>query len=297
MDNKFVQKYNENIQHNLVVKKYLCFYNLFFINRIINKTMTKKITIFSFFISITSFLTINAQVQDDKPIFHYSIMDAMRNGVYTGDLTIKTLASKGNFGLGTYNYLDGEMIALDGIFYRIAPNGQVTKAESERMVPFASVAFFKADISYEITGSKTIELLQQEIISKLPSANKPYAVRIECTFESITVGGAEKLDDKNTTGLAELMKTRPLYKRERISGTMIGFYNPPSFAAIDLSPFHFHFLSDDRTFGGHLVVGELSSVKIKISIDENSGYEIILPQKNKTFDKPWPQQSDIKSSY
>lgn len=69
------------------------------------------------------------------------------------------------------------------------------------------------------------------------------AIRIECTFKSIVVGGAKKLDDKNTTGLAELMKTRPLYKSEKISGTMVGFYNPPSFGSTDLSPFHFHFIS------------------------------------------------------
>lgn len=259
--------------------------------------MRKKITILTSLISTVSFLAVNGQVQEEKPIFHYSVMDAMRNGVYTGDITAKSLADKGNFGLGTYNNLDGEMIALNGIFYRVAPDGRVTKVEPERLVPFASVAFFKADTEYEISGVKTIEILQKEIISKFPSANKPYAVRIECTFESVVVGGANKLQDDNMTGLAELMKTRPLYKREQISGTLIGFYNPPSFASIDLSPFHFHFLSDDKTFGGHLVSGELSSVKIKISIDEKPGYEIVLPKENKMFNKHWPRQNDVKSSY
>jgi acetolactate decarboxylase len=259
--------------------------------------MKRRTTIITSIISTASFLVANGQVQEEKPIFHYSVMDAMRNGVYTGDISAKSLADKGNFGLGTYNNLDGEMIALDGIFYRVAPDGRVTKVETDRLVPFASIVFFKADMEYEISSIKTIEMLQKEIISKLPSANKPYALRIECTFESIVVGGANKLQDENITGLAELMKTRPLYKRKQISGTLIGFYNPPSFASIDLSPFHFHFLSDDKTFGGHLVSGELSSVKIKISIDEKPGYEIILPQENKMFNKHWPQQNDIKSSY
>ncbi|WP_052259488.1 acetolactate decarboxylase [Flavobacterium sp. KMS] len=259
--------------------------------------MSKKLTTIASLITTASFLVVNGQVQEEKPIFHYSAMDAMRNGVYIGDLSIKSLAAKGSFGLGTYNHLDGEMIALDGIFYRIASDGRVTKAEVEREVPFASVAFFRADKEFEVSGIKNIEMLQKEIISKLPSANKPYALRIECVFESIVVGGANKLEDWDTTGLAELMKTRPLYKKGNISGTLVGFYNPPSFAAIDLSPFHFHFISNDKTYGGHLVSGELSSVKIKISIDEKSGYEILLPKQNKTFDKPWPQQSNAKSSY
>lgn len=224
-------------------------------------------------------------------------MDALRNGVYKGDITLKTLLDKGNFGLGTYNFLDGEMIVLDGIFYRVDSSGQVTTAEPEREVPFACLALFSADKTYEISGIKSIEALQNVIRKRLPSSNKPYALRIECSFESIVVGSAKKLEENDTTGLAELMKTRPLYKKENISGTMVGFYTPSSFAAIDLSPFHFHFISNDKTCGGHLVSGILSSAKIKISIDEKPGYEIVLPQHNKTFDKHWPQQSNAKSSY
>lgn len=104
--------------------------------------MKQKLTTIASFITTVSFLGANGQIQKEKPIFHYSVMDAMRNGVYIGELSIKSLADKGSFGLGTYNHLDGEMIVLDGIFYRIASDGRVTKAESEREVPFVSCCFF-----------------------------------------------------------------------------------------------------------------------------------------------------------
>lgn len=258
--------------------------------------MRKTHSILTLLLTIAGFLSVKAQVEEEKLIYHYSVMDAMRNGVYKGDITVKKLRDKGNFGLGTYNFLDGEMIVLDGNFYRIASSGQVTKAESEREVPFASLVVFSADKEYEISGIATIEALQNEIRNRLPSSNKPYALRIECSFESIVTGGAKRLEEKDTTSIAELMKTRPLYQKEHISGTMVGFYNPPSFAAVDLSPFHFHFISADKTFGGHFISGVLATAKIKISIDEKSGYEIVLPKQNKTFDKPWPQQN-AKSSY
>ncbi|RUT72204.1 acetolactate decarboxylase [Flavobacterium cupreum] len=253
-------------------------------------------TVLTLLVTIAGFLSGHGQVQKEGLIFHYSVMDALRNGVYKGDITVKTLKSKGNFGIGTYNFLDGEMIVLDGIFYRVPSTGKVTKAEMEREVPFTCLAVFSSDQEYEINGIETIEALQEEVQKRLPSSNKPYALRIECAFDSIVVGGAEKVQEKDTTGLAELMKTRPLYKKGHISGTMVGFYTPPSFSAIDLSPFHFHFISADKTFGGHFISGVLSAAKIKISIDEKSGYEIVLPQQNKTFDKPWPQQN-AKSSY
>ncbi|MRX41360.1 acetolactate decarboxylase [Flavobacterium sp. LC2016-23] len=254
-------------------------------------------TVLILLLCVTGFVSVRGQVQKEEFVFHYSVMDALRNGVYKGDITVKELKNKGNFGLGTYNFLDGEMVVLDGVFYRIPSDGKVTKAEPEREVPFACLAVFSADNQYEMSGIATIEALQNEIRNRLPSSNKPYALRIECSFDSIVVGSAAKLEAKDTTGLAELMKTRPLYQKEHISGTMVGFYTPPSFSAVDLSPFHFHFIAVDKTFGGHFISGVLAAAKIKISIDEKSGYEIVLPKQNKTFDKPWPQQSAIKSVY
>ncbi|MFW0735629.1 acetolactate decarboxylase [Flavobacterium sp. T12S277] len=251
----------------------------------------------AFFIATLGLLSVKAQVHQEKPLFHYSVMDALRNGVYTGELTIGELAKKGNFGLGTYNYLDGEMIVLDGIFYRVDASGLIGVAANSREIPFGSVAFFKADTTFELANIKDIEELQNEVIKRLPSVNKPYAVRIECEFENITVGGARRLDENETTGLAELMKTRPLYPKEHISGTMVGFYNPPYFSAIDLSPFHFHFISRDRKYGGHLMSGKLTTATIKVSIDEKPGCEIILPQQSKVFNKPWTKQDGVKSSY
>lgn len=257
----------------------------------------KTAALIAFFIKTFGFVPVNAQVPEERPIFHYSVIDAMRNGVYTGELTVGELAKKGNFGIGTYNYMDGEMIVLDGIFYRVDGAGVVGIAGRDRQIPFAAVVFFKSDAEFEITNVKDVEELQNEVYKRLFSTNKPYAVRIDCVFETITVGSTKRIDEKETIGLAELMKTRPLYQKENVYGTMIGFYNPPYFSTIDLSPFHFHFISNDRKYGGHVMSGKLSSATIKVSIDEKPGCEVILPQQNKIFNKPWLQENGVKSAY
>ncbi|WP_202701983.1 acetolactate decarboxylase [Flavobacterium sp. UGB4466] len=250
-----------------------------------------------FYIALLKFLTSNAQIHSEKPVFHYSVMDALRNGAYTGEFTIAELREKGNFGIGTYNYLDGEMIVLEGICYRVDASGAVSIAETSLQTPFASVAFFKSDVEFELSNVKNIEELQNEVIKRLPSSNKLYAIRIDCTFEIITVGSAKRLGENETTGLAELMKSRPLYSKEHVSGTMVGFYNPPYFSAIDLSPFHFHFISKDRTYGGHVMSGKLTAAAIKVSLDQKPGCEVILPQQNSVFNKPWTKENNVKSAY
>lgn len=231
-------------------------------------------------------------------LYHYSVMDAMRNGVYKADLSISQATEKGDFGLGTYHQLDGELLALDGVFYRIAPDGKVLIAEADRQVPFAALVFFKADSSFTLQGIKDINALQAEIARKLPSANKPYAIRISVIFSKLMTGGANKQSDKDTVGLGELMKTRPLYEKKNVKGTLIGFYNPPFISGVDLSPFHFHFLSDDQSYGGHLVSGTLSEDQsIKVEWDGKAGYHIVLPEKNQRFDKAWKSNAGTSSSY
>jgi acetolactate decarboxylase len=48
-------------------------------------------------------------------------MGALLAGVYDGNVTIRELLRHGDFGLGTFNALDGEMLVLDGCAINCAP--------------------------------------------------------------------------------------------------------------------------------------------------------------------------------
>lgn len=85
------------------------------------------------------------QTSDSDQIWHYSILDAMRRGVYEGTYTVKELKTHGDFGLGTFNHLNGELVALDGVIYRIPPSGEVEVAPDTMISPFTSLSFFSAD--------------------------------------------------------------------------------------------------------------------------------------------------------
>lgn len=56
-------------------------------------------------------------------LFQTSTIDALLAGVYDGEITFKELKEHGDFGLGTFNGLDGEMVGLDGNFYKIKVDG------------------------------------------------------------------------------------------------------------------------------------------------------------------------------
>lgn len=233
---------------------------------------------------------------DEDKIWHYSVMDAMRYGIYHGDQTIDSIKNNGDFGLGTFNLLEGEMVALNGKFYRIETSGKVVEVDGTARTPFASLAFFKPDsiINFQFTGD--FEGLKTAIQQKIPSANLPYAVKVETIWQSLLVGGAKKLDPADTTGLGTLMKTRPAYPAKNIGGTLIGFYNPGYMSSVDLSPFHFHFLSVDESYGGHVMQGSLVKANVKLFLDEKVGYDINLLHNNKRF-RDVPFDGAGKSTY
>lgn len=238
-----------------------------------------------------------AQQPNGDYIYHYSVMDGMRNGIYEGQHHVAHFAKKGNFGLGTYNLLDGEMLVKDGVFYRIRTDGSIEKADATSQSPFNSLTNFDADTTVLFTFSGNLAELQSYILSLLPSKNLPYAVQVKLTLKTIIAGGAEKLARTDTTGLAALMTKRPLYEGKNIAGTIIGFYNPAYMSTIDLSPFHFHFISDDKRLGGHLVDANLDNTTVKLMLDEKDGYIIELLNDNPRFRHANFGNKDAKASY
>ena len=52
-------------------------------------------------------------------VFPTSKIEALLEGNYEGDVAFTELESRVVFGLGTFDALDGEMICLDGHFYRV----------------------------------------------------------------------------------------------------------------------------------------------------------------------------------
>ena len=234
--------------------------------------------------------------KEDK-IWHYSVIDAMRRGIYNGEMSIKELKKHGDFGLGTFNQLNGELIALDGVIYRIQPSGIVEVAKDSFMSPFTSMSFFKADIEKTVLFTGNFMELQKLIIEMLPSKNIPYAIKVETEWEEVLVGGSNPVSKNVYTDLSVLMKSRPQYKGRKVKGTMVGYFTPTLMNNIDLSPTHFHFISEDKKFAGHIMSGILKNKEIIISIDEKKGFNLELPVYNERFKTLFYEVEEEKSTY
>ena len=83
----------------------------------------------------------NAVASEDV-LYQVSTLDALMQGVYDGEVSLDQLTGHGDFGIGTFDGLDGEMVVLDGQVYQVPADGQVLQMDAAILTPFAMVTYF-----------------------------------------------------------------------------------------------------------------------------------------------------------
>jgi acetolactate decarboxylase len=198
-------------------------------------------------------------------ITQVSTIDAILAGAYDGQMTCEELLSYGDFGIGTFDRLDGEMILLDGTLYQVRYDGSVCSPTHSLTTPFASVVAFGADISKEVQGGMDYEGLKALVNEAVPNRNVFCAVKIPGRFSALRTRSVPP-QDKPYPPLAEVTKHQPLFDLNNLSGTIVGFRSPAYVKGIGVPGYHLHFISDDGKSGGHVLQFALEEGTAEIDI-------------------------------
>ena len=221
-----------------------------------------------------------ADAHDTDTIVQYSTLDALKAGLYDGEMTYGEMAEYGDFGLGTFNAIDGEMVGFDGRFWQVREDGSVTEVTPDTQTPFAVVTFFDRDTVFPLPEGLDLSALSERLSQELTSANTPVAIRIEGTFPTLTVR-APRRQSQPYLPLAEALANQAVWDLEDVAGTMAGFWLPPWLGNINAPVWHLHYLSDDRQHGGHVV--DLSTGSGEVALDPSPRLTVIMPQ-SQAFD-------------
>jgi len=222
---------------------------------------------------------------DREVLTQISTIDAILNGVYDGVISIGELTQYGDFGIGTFEALDGEMVVLDGEVYQIKADGGVYSVDSKTMTPFASVTFFDTDSQiplYGENGNITYSQCQELINQALPTENIFYAIKITGVFSYMKVRSVPA-QQKPYPPLVEVTKNQPVFEYTEIAGTIVGFYCPSYVDGVNVPGYHLHFLSAGEMFGGHVL--DFIVKTGDVFIDFTSAFTMILPGPNSDFYK------------
>ncbi len=212
-------------------------------------------------------------------VFQNAPINALLAGCYSGTMSIQDIKKHGDFGLGTLDALDGELIVLDNSFYQVRSDGKVYLLEDSVQSPFAAVTFFEADRTFALDRTVDLKELTRFLDEQLPSQNVPYALRVEGQFETIQVRSPAR-QEKPFPALTEAIKEQQIFEWNDQEGILIGFRTPPYMEGVNVPGYHFHFLNKEKTAGGHVLSFRLNNSRIEI--DEENGFLMELPR-NREF--------------
>jgi acetolactate decarboxylase len=198
-------------------------------------------------------------------LFQVSTLDALSSGIYQGALSFHALGKEGNFGLGTFDSLDGEMVELDGRFYQIRSNGIVSRVDPDETTPFAAVTNFRTDLRATLIQPATFAQLTAWLDTVLPTQNFFYAIKVHGHFTDLTARSVPK-QFPPFPPLATAVAQQSVFPLHDIDGTLVGFRSPAFEKGINQAGYHFHFISDDERSGGHALDFLAAHATVEIEI-------------------------------
>ncbi len=240
--------------------------------------MMKRYRLFGLAVLLTLVLAIAppvlARLRPNHVVFQTSTIGALLEGVYDGVTSFEDLKRNGNFGLGTVNDLDGEMIALDGTYYQVKSNGVASVINNAMKTPFAVVTFFQPEQSARLTNIASFAALQRSLDQVVTTKNIPVAIRLTGTFASIKVRSVPRQTPPYPR-LADAVKHQAVFELHNVQGTLVGFRMPLYMQGVNVPGYHFHLLTADRRTGGHLLDCRIQLASV--ALDYTPELRMLLP--------------------
>ena len=212
-----------------------------------------------------------------KTLIQASTLNALMLGNFDRTISIKDFLHHADTGIGTYTGLDGEAIFEDGVAYKATADGKVTVMKPENGVAFGTVTKFDEDVPEE-------ELTHITDINALKDALEPYVEGNKNIFYMIKATGVFKTmhvrscfpSEKPYPTLSEVAKNQREFHFANTRGSVIAVYCPAYVNGINLPGWHFHYLSGDKTQGGHIL--GLSADSLRLKINKIERFDLTLPQ-------------------
>ena len=234
----------------------------------------------------------------DNKMYQVSTLQALALGYSKAVINAGELLQEGDTGLGTFEDVNGEMIVMDGHCYRADQSGCITMVAPETGVPFAAVAKLYGEQQFLLRNMPDFASLQTELTRRIEEVfglNSMHIVRIDGEFEKVDARSEAPYRSHHIALKEILGQTQKAFLFENICGSLVGVYFPDYMDGINMPGWHLHFLSEDRTKGGH--VFDVCVREGKAKVDKISSILINLPEEPAfdTYSLKQDLQDEIKS--
>ena len=204
-------------------------------------------------LAVVFVLSVAAGPAQAGEVYQVSTIASLLAGGYDGTVTVGTLLRHGNFGLGTYNGVDGEMVVLGGRAYRCSVDAVAHQVPAAMRTPFAVVTDFHPQSTATVAVGQSLDQLEATLDALPLSASRIVAVRIVGRFRAMQVRSEPKQQPPYRP-LADVIKTQQVvHELGAVDGTLVGFRFPATASSVNVAGWHFHFITADNTRCGHVL--------------------------------------------
>ena len=198
-------------------------------------------------------------------------------GNFDKTVSVKDFLHHADTGIGTYTGLDGEAIFEDGVAYKATADGKVSVMQPEDGVAFGTVAKFDESVpEVELKNISDIETLKQALEPYVKEdQNIFYMIKAKGVFKTMHVRSCFACEKPYPT-LSEVAQDQREFHFENTHGDVIAVWCPKYVNGINLPGWHFHYLSGDKTQGGHIL--GLSADSLRVKINKIERFDLTLPQ-------------------
>lgn len=231
----------------------------------IRKISLFLLSVFVFSCSVDNGLVPEQQLSDD--IFQLGTKQSFLDKNYVGNLTYEELSKMGNFGLGTFNLVDGEMACTEYNFVRIPTSGSAHIADPSAKTFFAVVKFFTSDQKSDKIHGLNLSGIKNYLNEMISDTSKPFAIKIKGSFTKAITRSVHKQSEPFQS-LEEIVADQVTFDLENVEGTVVGFWFPKYMDGVNFPGYHFHFLTDDLSQGGHLLECEINEAVAEIDFTD-----------------------------
>ena len=212
-------------------------------------------------------------------IFQVALMQSLAQGYFDGIISVGELRRHGDTGIGTFEGVNGEMIVLDGTVYQAVSDGSIVIPSDEEMVPFSNVTWFEEDVSVSLSQAPDMPALQEQLnkIVREQGANLFYMVKITGNFAFVKFRSEYKQEKPYRELDTALAADQVEFDAGHIRGTMVGLCCPDYMRGLNSAGWHFHFITEDRSRGGHVLQVSVEEAAASFSIAD--GFEMVLPKR------------------
>jgi acetolactate decarboxylase len=201
-------------------------------------------------------------------------LDAIMEGGYEGDATLAEVLRLGSLGIGTVQQLDGELVVLDGEPWVAAADGTIRREPLTTRTPFAVVVPFHSEAEEDVDGPLPLAEVTARADRLVGEAVPVAALRVDGTFRDLELRSVARQHPPYPR-LAEVVAHQSTWHVEHSAGTLLGFRFPDELAGVEVPGYHLHYLSDDRTVGGHVLGATL--VAGHLAVDHCEDLHVELP--------------------